>query len=130
MVTRAKHGIHKPNPRYALLLTCGDIPSEPQSIKSAFQHDGWRKAMLDELDALHQNLTWTLVPRDSHMNIIGSKWVFKAKLKTDGTLDRLKARPVAKGYHQVDGIDYIETFSLVIKQGTIRLVLSLAMVQQ
>ena len=86
--------------------------------------------MLVELDALHQNLTWTLVPRDSHMNIIGSKWVFKAKLKTDGTLDRLKARLIAKGYHQVDGIDYIETFSPVIKPGTIRLVLSLAMVQQ
>lgn len=72
MVTRAKHGIYKPNSRYALLLTCGDIPSEPRSVKVALQHDGWRKAMLDELDALHQNLTWTLVPRDSHMNIIGS----------------------------------------------------------
>ena len=86
--------------------------------------------MLDELDALHQNLTWTLVPRDSHMHVIGSKWVFKAKLKADGTLDRLKARLVAKRYHQVDGIDYVETFSPVIKPGTIRLVLSLAMVRQ
>ena len=56
------------------------------------------------------------------MNIIGSKWVFKAKLKDDGTLDRLKARLIAKGYHQVDGINYVETFSPVIKPGTIRLV--------
>ena len=81
--------------------------------------------MLNELDALHQNKKWTLVPKESHMNIVRSKWVFKAKLKADGTLDRLKARIVAKDYHQVDGIDYIETFSPVIKLGTIRLVLSL-----
>ena len=86
--------------------------------------------MLDELNALHQNQTWTLVPRESHMNIVGSKWVFKSKLKVDGTLDRLKAKLVAKGYHQVDDINYIETFSLVIKSGTIRLVLILALVRQ
>ncbi|XP_039131879.1 uncharacterized mitochondrial protein AtMg00810-like [Dioscorea cayenensis subsp. rotundata] len=74
--------------------------------------------MLDELDALHQNQTWTLVPRESHMSVVGSKWAFKTKLKANGTLDRLKARLVAKGYHQVDGIDYIETFSPVIKPGS------------
>ena len=86
--------------------------------------------MLDELDSLYQNQTWTIVPRESYMNIVGSKWVFKAKLKDDDNLDRLKARLVAKGYHQVEGIDYIKTFFVVIKLGTIRLVLSLAMVQQ
>ena len=86
--------------------------------------------MIEELDALHKNQTWTLVPREPHMNVVGSKWVFKAKLNANGTLDRLKARLVAKGYHQVDGIDYTETFSPVIKPGTIRLVLSLALVRQ
>ena len=86
--------------------------------------------MLDELEALAQNHTWTLVPRQSHMNVVGSKWVFKAKLQANGTLDRLKACLVAKGYHQVDGIDYLETFSPVIKPGTIRLVLSLALIRK
>lgn len=99
MVTRVKHGIYKPNPRYALLLTYGDIPTEPRPVKAALQHDGWRKAMFDELDASHQNLTWTLVSRDSHMNVIGLKWVFKAKLKADDTLHRLKAPLIAKRYH-------------------------------
>lgn len=64
------------------------------------------------------------------MHVIGSKWVLKPKLKPDGTLDRLKARSVAKGYHQIDDIDYIDTLSPVIKPGTIRVVLSLALVRK
>ncbi|RVX19266.1 putative mitochondrial protein [Vitis vinifera] len=55
-----------------------------------------------ELKALHKNKTWVLVPHTSNMHVIGSKWVFKPKLKLDGSLDHLKARVVAKGYHQVD----------------------------
>ncbi|KZV20191.1 cyanohydrin beta-glucosyltransferase-like [Dorcoceras hygrometricum] len=130
MVTRASRGIYKPNPRYAFLLVGADIPREPRSVKTALQQTEWRAAMLDELAALNHNQTWTLVPRAPHMHVVGSKWVFKTKLKADGTLDRLKARLVAKGYHQIDGIDYVETFSPVIKPGTIRLVLSLDMVQR
>ena len=64
------------------------------------------------------------------MHVIGSKWVFKPKLKPDGSLDRLKACVVAKGYHQVDGLDYIETFSPVIKPGTIRMVITIALVKK
>ncbi|XP_058099885.1 uncharacterized mitochondrial protein AtMg00820-like [Magnolia sinica] len=75
--------------------------------------------MDEELEALHKNQTWQLVPRTSNMHVIGSKWVLKPKLKPDGSLDRLKARVVVKGYHQVDGLDYTETFSPVIKPETI-----------
>jgi len=55
--------------------------------------------------------------------------VFKTKLKPDGSLDRLKARFVAKGYHQIDGIDYTETFSPVVKPGTIRMIISTSLIQ-
>jgi hypothetical protein len=48
--------------------------------------------MDDELTTFHQNKTWRLVPRTLDMHVIGSKWVFKTKLKPDGTLDRLKAQ--------------------------------------
>ncbi|MCI13314.1 hypothetical protein A2U01_0034431, partial [Trifolium medium] len=69
------------------------------------------RLMGEEIEALHKNQTWELVPCTPNLHVIGSKWVFKSKLKSDGTLDRLKARLIAKGYHQVDGVDYIETFS-------------------
>lgn len=66
--------------------------------------------MEEELQALVDNKTWTLVPRTSDMNVVGCKWVNKAKLKADGNLDRLKAQIVAKGFNQVDGANFSETF--------------------
>lgn len=129
MATRSQLGIHKPNHKYAHIIVNQAIPRTPHSVKAALGHAGWRAAMQEEMDALHHNNTWTLLLRDHTMHVIGSKWVFKPKLKPDGSLDRLKARVVAKGYHQLDGIDYINTFSLVIKPGTIRLVISLTLVR-
>lgn len=67
------------------------VPSEPKSIKSALAHPRWKAAMVEELDALHKNDTWRLVPQTSNLNVIGSKWDFKVELKPDGSLDRLKA---------------------------------------
>ena len=62
MVTRSQLGIHKPNPKYALIVAMPDIPKEPSTVKSALNHVGWHAAMQDELAALHQNQTWKLVP--------------------------------------------------------------------
>ena len=86
--------------------------------------------MDEELEALHKNKTWVFVPRTSDMHVIGSKWVFNPKLKPNGSLDHLKARVVAKGYHQVDGLDYIKTFSPIIKPGTIRMVITITLVKK
>lgn len=82
--------------------------------------------MEDELQALHDNKTWELVPEPPHTNIVSSKWIFKTKFKEDGSVEQYKARFVAPGYSQVTGLDYEETFSPAIKPTTIRLVLALA----
>lgn len=84
--------------------------------------------MSQEFNALTHNNTWELVPRNNQ-NLIGCKWVFRIKRKSDGSVDRFKAWLVAKGFHQRPGLDYSETFAPVTKSITVRIILSLALSQ-
>jgi hypothetical protein len=82
--------------------------------------------MDEELRALQDNHTWDVVPCPSNVKAIGCKWVYSIKLRSDGTLDRYKARLVALGNRQEYGVDYEETFALVAKMTTMRTVISIA----
>ena len=86
----------------------------------------WREATEQEYHALIRNETWTLVPPPPRVNVIDSKWVFKVKKHSDGSIERYKARLVARGFRQRYGLDYEDTFSPVVKPTTIRLLLSIA----
>ncbi|GAA0163394.1 transmembrane signal receptor [Lithospermum erythrorhizon] len=79
-----------------------------------------------EHDALMQNNTWTLVPTPLDQNVINCKWIYDVKKNTDGSFQKCKACLVATGITQKYDIDYFETFSLVVKSTTIRVVLTMA----
>eukprot|EP00257_Ricinus_communis_P016867 XP_015575166.1 uncharacterized protein LOC107261307 [Ricinus communis] len=100
--------------------------NQPVSYKQACTDQSWRLAMENELQALEKNGTWDLVELPTDKKAIGCKWVFKLKLKPDGTVDRHKARLVAKGFHQLEGIDYFESFSPVAKIVTVRIFIAIA----
>jgi hypothetical protein len=81
--------------------------------------------MESEIAALEANGTWKLVTLPAGIKHIGSKWVYKIKRKSNESIKRYQARLVAKGYTQVEGLDYLDTFSLVAKLSTIRIILAL-----
>ena len=124
IVTRSQNGIFKPKKIFSLVVQT--IVVEPSSFKEAMLHPDWQAAMKIEYVVFLTNSTWKLVPKPVNKRIIGCKWIYKLKLKVDGLVDRFKARLVAKSFNQTYGIDYFETFCLVVKPTTIRIIFSLA----
>ena len=102
------------------------VADEPRSFKQAMQTKVWKNAMGSEIDALEENGTWTIEDLPPGKRAIGSKWVYKIKHNADGTIERYKARLVALGNKQIEGVDYGETFAPVAKMETVRLFLEVA----
>lgn len=90
------------------------------------ESDQWKEAMKSKYSSLLKNDTWELVTQPEGTNIVGSRWVFKIKRNEDGSIDHFKARLVAQGYSQVEGVDYKEVFSPVAHYTFVRLLLALA----
>ena len=82
--------------------------------------------MKKETHALIENDKWELVPPFGQKKSINCKWVYKVRHNVKGTVNRLKARLVAMAYMQTHGINYEETFSLVAKMATTRMIVALA----
>ena len=120
MLTRHRNDVHCPKiyrdgtVRYDPYRRRQAFLALPGSHRAALYEPAWRSAMEDEFDALQRNRTWTLVPQPPGTNIVGSKWIFKTKYRPDGSVDKHKARLVARGFTQQHGIDYHDTFSPVV----------------
>ena len=87
------------------------VAQEPTSVGEVLQQQVWQQAMEAELASIEKSGTWELVPCPPSWQVIGVKWVFKAKYLHDGSLDKHKACLVAKGYAQQPGIDFDDTFA-------------------
>ena len=99
--------------RTHLVVTEGDYV-EPKTVYEAKQGDDWdqwHRAMKDEVKALQDNETWNLVRPPTDRDVIPGKWFYKVNLGPSGQVDKNKARYVAKGFKQVEGLDYFETFA-------------------
>nr|GEV34380.1 ribonuclease H-like domain-containing protein [Tanacetum cinerariifolium] len=92
---------------------------EPKSYFKASNYPHWTDAMNQEMDALLRNGTWEMVQLPEGKKAIGSKWIYKIKFRSSGEIDRYKARLVAQGIEQKEGIDYEETFSHIVKMVTV-----------
>ncbi|GKB61194.1 ribonuclease H-like domain-containing protein, partial [Tanacetum coccineum] len=128
MVIQSRDGTTKPIDR--LNLHVATLPPIPKTHVQASHNPHWQNAIQDEFNALIKNGMWVLVPRPPNVNVVRSMWLFKHKFHADGSLSRYKARLVANGKSQQQGIDCDETFSHVVKPFTIRTVLSLAVSRQ
>ncbi|RVX08747.1 Retrovirus-related Pol polyprotein from transposon RE1 [Vitis vinifera] len=113
-----------------VLVASIDSISVPKTVTEALNHPGWKNAMLAEICALEDNHTWKLVDLPQGKKVVGCKWVFAVKVNPDGSVVRLKARLVARGYAQTYGVDYSDTFSPVAKLNSVRLFISIAASQQ
>ncbi|XP_075473355.1 uncharacterized protein LOC142504363 [Primulina tabacum] len=99
---------------------------EPKNINEALKDEFWVDAMHEELEQFVRNDVWDLVPRPDNVNVIGTKWIFKNKTDESGIVVRNKARLVAQGYTQIEGIDFDETFAPVARIESVRLLLAIA----
>ena len=96
---------------------------EPRDVGHTLSNSDWVNAIHEKLENFERNQVWVLVPPPLDCHPIGTKWVFKNKQSEDGVVVRNKARLVAQGFCQKEGIDYKETFAPVARLEAIRILL-------
>ncbi|UYV74917.1 hypothetical protein LAZ67_12001798 [Cordylochernes scorpioides] len=109
---------------YVLATTNETIPKDYEEAIACEDKKHWENAMLEEIQNMYSHQVWELVPRPVNAKVVKSKWMFK--ISKDQENKTYKARLVAMGYNQIPGRDYNESFSPVIKNATLRTILSMA----
>lgn len=101
-----------------------EIPMKTAIASS--EAEEWRRTIRTDITLILKNNTWTLIDRPENAKVIGSRIVLRHQYISDGTLDRRKARLVAQGFAQQPGVDFVDTFALVARLSSVRLIASLA----
>jgi hypothetical protein len=101
------------------------IDTEPSCHGEAIGHQVWKDAMVEEYHSILKNDVWDIVLRPKGKSVVTSKWIYKIKHTTDGSVEKYKARFVARGFSQVEGIDYEETFDPLARYTSIPTIIAL-----
>ncbi|XP_071921842.1 uncharacterized mitochondrial protein AtMg00820-like [Coffea arabica] len=104
---------------------------EPRTYSEAMRSPEspyWKEAIDSEIQSILQNNTWKLVDLPPGSKPIGCKWIFRKKLKADGSIDKYKARLVAKSYRQKEGLDYFDTYSPISQITSIRMLIAITVI--
>ncbi|KMQ86628.1 gag-pol polyprotein [Lasius niger] len=96
-------------------LTVDSVPMTYESAIISIDSDKWKNAMCEEIITLRKNETWTLEELPEGQRAIGFKWVYCKKRDSNGDIMRYKARLVARGFAQREGVDYFDTFAPVVR---------------
>jgi hypothetical protein len=119
--------VKKPKPFSSYMaLMCDLLEKEPTCFEEAIQKKEWADAMTEEYQSIIKNDVWEIVPRPKSKDVVFSKWLFKIKHVVDGSIEKYKARFVARGFSQKEGIDYEDTFAPVARYTSIRTIIALA----
>lgn len=102
------------------------VYTEPSSWKEATSQQVWQDSMVEEFSSILKNNVWEIVPQPKSKSIIGPCWMNKVKHGAYGSVENYKVKFVAKGFSQIKGIDYDETFALVARYSSIKTILALA----
>eukprot|EP00253_Pinus_taeda_P032709 PITA_32709 len=108
----------------ALVRKC--VVTEPFSFEEAVEYPAWVDAMVEEYDSIVRNSAWEIVPRPEGKSVVGSRWIYKVKQVVDESVEKYKERFVSRGFSQIEGIDYEETFAHVARYSSIQTILSLS----
>ena len=92
---------------------CDLVDQEPTSYEEALQKKEWVEAMTKEYQSIMKNDDWDIVSKPENKSVVSSKWIYKIKHATDVSIEKYKARFVARGFSQKEGIDFEETFATV-----------------
>ncbi|GJV21701.1 zinc finger, CCHC-type containing protein [Tanacetum coccineum] len=110
---------------------CFNVEDDPKIFNEAMKSQDvafWKEAINDEMDSIMDNNTWVLADLPPGCKPLGCKWIFKRKLKVDGTIEKFKARLAIQGFKQKSRIDYFDTYALVARISTIILLITMTLI--